>query len=152
MRFSPQLREMDWLVERPIAHRGLHNKVNVIENTESAFDAAIKQGYAIECDVQLTADGEVIVFHDDDLDRLTTEKGPVKALTTRELKGVKLNSTGDRMQTLSELLEQVDGRATLVIELKSLWNGDESLAKRALQVLESYNGPCCLMSDRKSVV
>ena len=146
MRFSPQLREMDWLVARPIAHRGLHNKVDVIENTESAFAAAIKHDYAIECDVQLTADGEVIVFHDDDLDRLTTAAGPVKSRTTGELKGVKLNSTGDRMQTLSEMLEQVEGRSTLVIELKSLWDGNVALAKRALQVLENYEGPHCLMS------
>ena len=146
MRFSPQLRDLDWLVARPIAHRGFHNKINVIENTESAFAAAIKHDYAIECDVQLTADGEVIVFHDDDLDRLTEAKGPVKVRTTNELKGVKLKSTGDRMQTLAELLEQVDGRATLVIELKSLWDGNEALAERALQVLENYSGAHCLMS------
>ena len=72
MRFSPQLREFDWLVARPIAHRGLHAKSKgIIENTESAFAAAIKGNYAIECDVQLAADGEAMVFHDDDLDRLT---------------------------------------------------------------------------------
>lgn len=147
MRFSPLLREFDWLVARPIAHRGLHTKSKgIIENTESAFAAAIKQDYAIECDVQLTADGEAMVFHDDKLDRLTESKGPVKALTTKELKGVKLKSTKDRMQTLAELLEQVDGHATLVIELKSLWDGDELLVNRALQVLENYDGPCCLMS------
>ena len=61
-------------------------------------------------------------------------------------------ATSDRMQTLAELLEQVDGRATLVIELKSLWDGDDALAKRALQVLESYDGPYCLMSFDPDVV
>ena len=87
MRFSPQLREFDWLVARPIAHRGLHAKSKgIIENTEGAFAAAIKGNYAIECDVQLTADGEAMVFHDDDLDRLTEAKGPVKAFTAKELK------------------------------------------------------------------
>ena len=146
MRFSPQLRDLDWLVARPIAHRGFHNKTDVIENTQSAFAAAIKHDYAIECDVQLSADGEAMVFHDDDLDRLTQAKGPVKALTAKELKGVKLKSTTDRMQTLAELLEQVDGRSTLVIELKSQWDGDETLAKRALQILENYQGPYSLMS------
>ena len=64
-------------------------------------------------------DGEAIVFHDDDLDRLTEAKGPVRALTAQQLKQVKLKATSDRMQTLAELLEQVDGRACLVIELKS---------------------------------
>ena len=147
MRFTPQLRAFDWLVARPIAHRGLHTKSKgIIENTAGAFEAAIKGNYAIECDVQLTADGEAIVFHDDDLDRLTEAKGPVKALTTQALQKVKLKATSDRMQTLAELLEQVDGRATLVIELKSLWDGNDALAKRALQVLESYDGPYCLMS------
>jgi glycerophosphoryl diester phosphodiesterase len=153
MRFSPQLREFDWLVARPIAHRGLHAKSKgIIENAESAFDAAIKVNYAIECDVQLTADGEAMVFHDDDLDRLTEAKGPVKALSAKELKRVKLKSTTDRMQTLAELLEQVDGRSTLVIELKSLWDDDDTLVKRALQILEGYDGPCCLMSFDPSLV
>jgi glycerophosphoryl diester phosphodiesterase len=153
MRFSPQLREFDWLVARPIAHRGLHSKSKgIIENTSRAFEVAIKGDYAIECDVQLTADGEAIVFHDDDLDRLTQAKGPVKALTTRALQMVKLKETSDRMQTLAELLEQVDGRATLVIELKSLWDGDDALAKRALEVLEGYDGPYGLMSFDTEVI
>ena len=153
MRFTPQLRAFDWLVARPIAHRGLHTKSKgIIENTVSAFEAAIRGNYAIEFDVQLTADGEAIVFHDDDLDRLTETKGPVKALTTKALQKVKLKATSDRMQTLAELLEQVDGRATLVIELKSLWDSDDALAKRALQVLESYDGPYCLMSFDPDVI
>jgi glycerophosphoryl diester phosphodiesterase len=71
MRFSPQLREFDWLVARPIAHRGLHNKKTIIENTEGAFAAAIRGDFAIECDVQLSADGEAMVFHDDELDSVT---------------------------------------------------------------------------------
>jgi glycerophosphoryl diester phosphodiesterase len=147
MRFSPQLREFDWLVARPIAHRGLHAKSKgIIENTESAFAAAIRSNYAIECDVQLSADGEAMVFHDDDLDRLTEAKGPLKALTAKELKSVKLKSTTDCMQTLAELLEQVDGRSSLILELKSLWDDNDALARRALQVLENYKGPCCLMS------
>jgi glycerophosphoryl diester phosphodiesterase len=153
MRFTPQLRAFDWLVARPIAHRGLHDQSKgIIENTAGAFEAAIKGDYAIECDVQLTADGEAIVFHDDDLDRLTEAKGQVKALTTPALQRVKLKATPDRMQTLAEMLEQVDGRATLVIELKSLWDGNDTLAKRALQVLEDYDGPYCLMSFDPDVV
>ena len=152
MRFSPQLREFGWLVARPIAHRGLHNRKTIIENTESAFAAAIKGNYAIECDVQLSADGEAMIFHDDDLDRLTEVKGPVNALTAKELKRVKLKSTTDRMQTLAELLEQVDGRSTLVLELKSLWDDNDALAKRAVEVLQGYDGPCCLMSFDPSLV
>src|SRR4051794_2404055 len=62
---------LDWLTARPIAHRGLHDKAKgVIENTVSAALAAVDAGYAIECDVQLTGDGEAVVFHDFTLDRL----------------------------------------------------------------------------------
>ena len=65
-----------WLIERPIAHRGLHDRVQgIIENTVSSARAAIEHGYAIECDVQLSRDGQLLVFHDDHLDRLTTSPG-----------------------------------------------------------------------------
>ena len=70
-----------WLVERPIAHRGLHDAAKgVIENTLRAAEAAIAGGFAIECDIQLSSDGEAIVFHDETLDRLTDASGPVSAL------------------------------------------------------------------------
>jgi glycerophosphoryl diester phosphodiesterase len=66
-----------WLTERPIAHRGLHDRAaGILENTLSAADAAIARRFPIECDVQLSADGEAMVFHDHTLDRLTTERGP----------------------------------------------------------------------------
>ncbi len=146
-RFSPQLRALDWLVARPIAHRGLHAvSKGVVENTESAFAAAITLNYAIECDVQLTADGEAVVLHDDSLERLTTRSGLVRACTTRELKQAKLKNSVDTIQTLAELLQQVDGRVTLVIELKSQFDGNMQLATRALHVLTKYQGPYCLMS------
>ena len=104
MRFSPQLREFDWLVERPIAHRGLHDRTKgIIENTESAFAAALQHNYAIECDLQLTADGEAIVFHDDEVDRLSGATGKVIEFTAKKLRSLALKSTTDRMQTLSEL-------------------------------------------------
>ena len=119
MRWSPPLKAMDWLVRRPIAHRGLHDLKNgVVENTATAFACAIKYGYAIECDLQLTSDGEAVVFHDDVLDRLTTGSGPVKAQTTRELRNLAFKSGRDRIQTLGELLDQVSGKAPVIIEIK----------------------------------
>lgn len=147
MRFSPQVRRLDWLVARPIAHRGLHNKsIGLIENTPSAFGAAIAGNYAIECDLQITADGEAVVFHDDTLDRLTNESGRTNTRSIKELQGIAIHGSGDRMQTLGELLDQVSGKVPLVIELKSHWNGDVALAARALKVLEPYAGPYGLMS------
>ena len=146
MRFSPQLRDLNWLVARPIAHRGFHNGKTIIENTESAFEEALDADYAIECDVQLSADGEAIVFHDDDVDRLTETKGRVKSFTTKQLKKMRLNSTSDRMQTLLELLEQVEGSSTLIIEIKSQWDGNLTLVKRVMEVIKGYDGPVALMS------
>jgi glycerophosphoryl diester phosphodiesterase len=140
-------RAFDWLSARPIAHRGLHDPTRgVIENTRSAFAAAMVSNYAIECDIQLTADGEAVVFHDDTLDRLALAQGPLIARTAAELKSIGLRGSTDRIETLADLLAQVRGRVALIIELKSAWNGNVALALRALQVLRSYSGPCALMS------
>jgi len=147
MRFSPELRALDFVVHRPIAHRGLHDKASgIIENTASAFAAAIAGNYAIECDLQLTSDGEAIVFHDLHLDRLTEAHGWVRDLTVREMKQLTLRGSTDRAQTLEEMLDQVDGRVPLVIELKSHWDRDDRLVTRTLDVLQDYTGPYCLMS------
>ena len=147
MRFTPQLRALDWLVAKPIAHRGLHNEpIGHVENCESSFEAAIAHGFSIECDIQLTADGQAVVFHDDEVDRVLAGTGKVKQFTVRELKAMVFKQGKDRVQTLAELLEQVAGRATLVIEIKSLWDVDFTLADRAVEVLSSYGGPYALMS------
>jgi glycerophosphoryl diester phosphodiesterase len=147
MQLTPQLLDMSWLVKRPIAHRGLHDLKNAcVENTSSAFARAIDHDYAIECDLQLTADGEAVVFHDETLDRVMQHEGWVRDYSVQQLKRLDFKNCSDRIQTLSELLEQVDGRVTLVIELKSHFDGDVRLALRALEVLVAYKGPYCLMS------
>lgn len=147
MRFTPQVRDLAWLVERPIAHRGQHDKTKgILENTESAFAAAIKNDYAIECDLQITAEGDAVVFHDETLERVCEAQGMVRNCTIRQLKKFNYRIGKDRIQTLAEMLEQVDGRVPLVIELKSHWDGDDALARRALKVLESYAGPYAIMS------
>src|SRR5215510_1017433 len=137
----------DWLIARPVAHRGLHDSAaGVIENTPSAFAGAVAGNYAIECDLQLAADGEAMVFHDDTLDRLTQGSGRVDALATSALKRVSFRATSDHMITLSELCELVAGRVTLVIEIKSHFDGDRRLIRRAAEVLANYRGPVALMS------
>ncbi len=74
--------DLSWIVAKPIAHRGLHDRAaGVLENTVTAAEAAAARGFAIECDVQLTRDGEAVVFHDFTLDRLTGETGPVAGRT-----------------------------------------------------------------------
>jgi glycerophosphoryl diester phosphodiesterase len=147
MRFTPEMRALSWLTARPIAHRGLHTaERGVIENTSSAFAAAIAGHYAIECDLQLSSDGEAMVYHDETLDRLSEGRGLLIQHTSAQLKTIRFKKSADRMQTLAELLEQVNGRVPLIIELKSHWNRDVALAERALKVLENYAGPYALMS------
>jgi len=142
-----------FITARPIAHRGLHDvSRGIVENTASAFAGAIAKGYSIECDLQLTRDGEAVVFHDDHLERLTEGRGMVKDLTVAEMRGLAIRRSQDRVQTLGELLAQVKGQVPLVIEIKSHWDGDQRLARRALEVLESYRGPHCLMSFDPDVV
>jgi len=127
----------DWLIARPVAHRGLHDSAaGVIENTPSAFAAAVAGNYAIECDLQLSGDGDAMVFHDDTLERLTQGSGRFDALPASALKRVTFRATSDHMITLGELCDVVAGRVTLVIEIKSHFDGDRRLIKRAAEVLD----------------
>jgi glycerophosphoryl diester phosphodiesterase len=136
---------LDWLTARPIAHRGLHD-ASIVENTASAFAAAIAAGYGIECDVQVSADGEAMVHHDDVLGRLTEGSGQLAAPNAAELKAVRFKQTADRMLTLGELCDLVGGRATLLIELKSRFDGERRLVQRVAEVLANYRGPVAAMS------
>ena len=136
-----------WLTARPIAHRGLHDAdAGVIENTASAFAAAIAGGYGIETDLQISADGEAFVYHDDALGRLTEGSARLGTLAAAEIETVRYKATGDRIMTLGDLCDFVAGRVALVIELKSHFDGDRRLAQRAADVLASYAGPVALMS------
>lgn len=138
---------LDWLTARPVAHRGLHNAAaGVFENTTSAFAAALSGGYAIETDLQISADGEAMVHHDETLGRLTEGAGRLDAMTAAALRRVPYKATTDRMQTLGELCDQAAGRATLVLELKSHFDGDRRLVARVAEVLRTYSGPVAAMS------
>ena len=137
----------EWLIARPVAHRGLHDAAaGIIENTPSAFAAAVAANYAIECDIQLSADGEAMVFHDQTLDRLTEGSGRLDALSAAELKRVAFRATADRMITLGELCGLAADRTALFVEIKSRFDGDLRLVKRAAEVLAKYSGRVALMS------
>ena len=137
--------------DRPIAHRGLHDRARgVIENSASAFEAAIARGYSIECDVQLSRDGIPMIFHDDDLDRLTGVHGPVGDKTMAELASIRLldSAAGDTPQRFTAFLAQVAGRVMLQIELKkqSSEAATQVLAQTVMDALKSYRGPVTLES------
>jgi glycerophosphoryl diester phosphodiesterase len=138
---------LHWLTDRPVAHRGLHDAASgVVENTPSAFAAAVAAGYAIECDLQISADGEAMVHHDEALGRLTDGSGRLDAMTAAKLKSVPFKGTADRMLGLGDLCDLVAGRITLVIEIKSRFDGDGRVVARAAAALSTYAGPAALMS------
>ena len=138
---------LNWLTARPVAHRGLHDAARgIIENMPAAAKAAVAGNFAIECDIQLTADGEAMVHHDDELGRLTEGSGTLLTKTATELKAAPFKATAERMMTLAELCALVAGRVPLVIEVKSHFDGDRKLVRRMAEVLSSYAGPAVGMS------
>ena len=137
----------NWLTARPVAHRGLHDRARgIVENMPGAALAAIEGNFAIECDIQLTADGEAMVHHDDELGRLTDGSGVLLALNADALKAVRFKDTPERMMSLGELCALVQGRVPIVVEVKSHFDGDRRLVRRMAEVLKSYTGPVAGMS------
>jgi glycerophosphoryl diester phosphodiesterase len=138
----------------PVAHRGLHDAARgVIENTASAFEAAIAAGYAIETDIQAAEGDEPVVFHDDRLERLTDGQGVLAALAPGALKAVPFKQTADRILSLAEFLELVAGRVPVFMEIKSHGNpASRELERRIGAQLAAYKGPLAAMSfDPRSV-
>ena len=141
----------DWLVARPIAHRGWHGPERP-ENSLAAAEAAVNAGFAIECDVVLSADGEAMVFHDATLDRLTGAAGPVGARSAAELGALRLLGTSEPIPKLEALLALTAGRVPLVCEIKSGFNDDFRLAARAVDVAADYAGPLGFKSFDPAVI
>ncbi len=140
----------DWLGEWRYAHRGLHGGQYGgarVENSLSAFRAAIDAGLGIECDIQRSRDGQAMVFHDWDLDRLTDESGPVIARSAADLAALPLAGGSDTIPTLDTLLREVAGRVPLLIEIKSRDGMPVVPVCRAVRnALQGYGGPFAIMS------
>ena len=151
-----------WLFSRPIAHRGLHG-IDAPENSLAAFGKAIEAGFPIEIDVRPIDDGTVVVFHDDKLTRMTDLDGYVCNMTKSDLEKVRLRNSDERIPTFKEVLEFVDGRTPLLIEIKNDSTVGQ-LERDTLELLSSYKGEYAVQSfnpysmeffkkkDRKSVV
>ncbi len=153
MAWRPRDPAPDWLTARPIAHRGLHDAGRgLVENSPSAAHAAIEGGFAIECDVQLTADGDAVVFHDFTLDRLTRDTGVVAARTSRELTAIDYWVGADRIIALAGLLDLIAGRVPLVCEIKSCFDGDMRLSDRVSGLSAGYAGPIAVKSFDPAVI
>lgn len=134
-----------------MTHRALHDRAQGrIENSPAAIRAAVAAGYAIEVDVQLSADGFAMVFHDEVLDRLTAERGPVSARTAAELGQIGLTGGSDTIPTLDAVLGMVAGRVPLLIEIKdqtgAMGPTDGRLESAVAQALVGYAGDVAVMS------
>ncbi|MBX5027812.1 glycerophosphodiester phosphodiesterase [Rhizobium lentis] len=137
----------DWIKDAPVAHRGYHDlNKHVWENTLTAFSRAVEAGFAIECDLHYASDGVPVIFHDEELQRLCNLTGDIRERTSRELGLIAVGGTGDKIPTLSQLLDLVQGKVPLVLELKGREADDEGFAESVLEVLEGYQGKVALMS------
>lgn len=142
-----------WLAARPVAHRGFHDRAaGRIENSVSAARAAVERGYAIECDVQMSADGEALVFHDFDLDRLTHETGRVVDRDARALSEIILRDSDDRIPSLESWLGEIAGATPVICEIKSAFDGDLRLAARTARIAAAYDGRIALKSFDPNVI
>ncbi|MBO4423724.1 MAG: glycerophosphodiester phosphodiesterase, partial [Clostridia bacterium] len=137
---------------RNVAHRGLYEKdQSVPENSLAAFRAAAESGYGVELDVQLSSDGEVMVFHDDDLGRVCGVDRSVCSQSYEELKKLRLSGTDESIPLFSEVLGLINGRVPLIVELK---NGkrNKELCRKTLDLLSGYNGDYCVESFNPMIV
>lgn len=138
---GPLPRDMptEWLRSQPIAHRGLHDEAKgIVENSLAAFRAAAEAGYPIELDVQLSRDGEAMVFHDPFLDRVTGVKGRVCDFTAAELQRLHLEGTADPLPTLEQTFQAVAGRVPILIETKQLDYPVGPLEERVARLIIAY--------------
>lgn len=135
----------DLLLAPPVAHRGLWTADGAPENSLAAFQGACARGYGIELDVQLSADGEAMVFHDGSLARMTGAPGKLRDHTAAELRELRLKGTDEWIPTLTETLAEVGHRALVQIELKTPFGEVGPLEKRVCEVLIDHNGPTAVI-------
>ena len=144
-RFAQDVSPPKWLIQKPFAHRGLWND-QFPECSLGAFENSLVHGYPIELDVHVTADGEVVVFHDDELQRMTGVDGSINALNYSEIGGLRLKNSKYHIPLLQEVTNLVRGRVALQIEIKSEITLSEKCCRAVWQVMQHYRGAWVMMS------
>ena len=136
---------------RFIAHRGLHKNKIIPENSMLAFKAAIEKNYAIEFDINITKDNQIVVFHDDDLNRLCNKKENIEDVSYDFLKDLNLYESNEKIPLLKELLDEVAGKIPLIIEIKKHKNIG-LLENILLEMLKEYKGEYFICSFEKDIL
>lgn len=146
------MKDLSFLKDVLIAHRGYHDiKTGIPENSIPAFKKAINSGYTIELDVHLTKDNKIVVFHDTSLKRICGVDKVIEECTYDELLKYNLNDTKYKIPLLKEVLNLIDGKVGLLIEIKiGKFNG--SLEKELTKCLDSYNGKFAVQSFNPSSI
>ena len=138
--------DVAWLVERPIAHRGMHRlTAGIPENSLAAFEAAVAAVTPIELDVQQLGDGTIVVFHDDDLARACGVPRSLSAASQSSIQSCRLFGTDQRIPLFAEVLQLVDGRVPLLVEIKNP-RGELRIARAVHEHLQRYTGPYAVQS------
>ncbi len=136
---KPGARQLPEQLQTHYAHRGLHGE-GIPENSLEAFSQAVEAGYGIELDVQLSKDGEIMVFHDEALMRMTGARGRLWEKTSEQLRELRLGETDSVIPTFREVLALVDGKVPLLVELKGE-TGNTALCSALHELMKTYNGP-----------
>jgi len=147
---APRIRRpegMSSFLGRQYAHRGLHDiRAGVPENTLLAFARAVDNGYGMEFDVRFTKDGQLVVMHDDDLERMTGTKGRISEMTIDQISRLRVGGTDQPIPRFQQVLDLIDGRVPLIIELKVTGGNYAQLADEVCRVLDDYSGPYVIES------
>ncbi|HAE89272.1 MAG TPA: hypothetical protein DCG79_05365 [Clostridiales bacterium] len=142
-KIKQKINDHSWLFDKPIAHRGLHGG-GVVENSLAAFEAAIQKGYNIEIDVHILADDSLVVYHDNTLERIFGENVELQDLTYEQLCHYTLPFVNEHIPTFEEVLNYVNGRTGLLIEIKTYIR--TRVAERMAEALENYQGNYAIQS------
>lgn len=134
-----------------VAHRGIHNNIDIPENSILAFKKSLKENIAIELDIHLTSDNELVVFHDDNLKRMTNNNSLIEKLTLKEIKKLKLLNTEESIPTLKEVLELVDGKVLIDIEVKDT-NRIKDIVFKLIEILDSYKDSILIKSFNPKII
>lgn len=145
-------KDFSWLKNELIAHRGLHSKDKTVpENSFKAYEKALEKNYSIELDINILKDGTIVAFHDPSLKRLCSVNKLLSDVTFDEIKDLSLLNTNEKICKLVDVLKQIDGRVSLLIEIKPF--GDYiRMCDLLMKLMDNYRGKWAIFSFHPKIV